>query len=785
MKKQIVLVLFLYCYTWALAQTLPTQTVRGTVVDADSKSPLIGATVFIADVEPIIGTTVDIDGTYKLENVPIGRHTIKAQFLGYQEFKSENIIVNSAKELVLDINLTESIQTTQEIVVTDTEGKQHKPLNEMSVVSARSFSVEETQRYPASINDPSRMAMGFAGVQANRDNNSDIIVRGNSPMGVLWRLEGIDIPNPNHFARIGSSGGGITIFSASLLSNSDFSTGAFAAEYGNAFSSVFDMRFRKGNNEKREYTMRVGLIGLDFATEGPFKKGGASYLVNYRYSTLGILNKLGVHLVGARVDNTFQDLSFNLAFPTKNKKHAFTWFGIGGLSREFTSVDKDTLTWKTYTDYLQSDFSTNMATTGITHTVSLDNKSYIKTTLAGMISQAYWFNDTLTTDRVASSVGKEEYIDGRISLASFYNRKINSKITLKTGLFFSQLFFNYYKDIYNRNTTNTDTLFNLKGNTQLFQPYAQIRYRLNNRLTLQAGVHAVLLTLNGTYSIEPRLAFKYDLGKGHSLSFGYGLHGRMLPLGSYFTQLKDSLGQIQLVNKNLPMLKSHHLVLGYDMYAKNGFHIRSEIYCQLLGSVPVGTAQDSSFWLLNERDGFAQEKLTSTGTGLNYGLDLTIEKFFGNQFFVLTSMAYYRSLSKSLDGVTRSTRFDGIFNTSFMGGKEFTFKKGGVLQLGLRLIYAGGLRYTPADSLASIAANEFIPDLNQIYAKQAPAYFRIDGRIAYRKNFKKVTYWLALDVQNATNRRNVRSEIYDPLEQKIKYAYQSGIVPVLSFQLDF
>ena len=325
MKKALTILCLCFSISFGFAQN-PAQTIKGTVVDQDSRQPLIGATVLIESIEPSMGTTTDVDGSFRLENVSVGRHTIRCQYLGYEAFISENIILNSAKELVLNIALVEAGHTTDEVVVTAFKHS-NEALNTMSIVSTRSFSVEETQRYAASANDPSRMAMGFPGVQASRDNRSDIVIRGNSGIGLLWRLEGIDIPNPNHFARKGSSGGGITVFSVSMLDNSDFSTGAFPAEYGNAFSGVFDIHFRKGNREKREYSFRAGLLGLDFSTEGPLKKGRSSYLINYRYSTLGLLNQMGIHLVGPRVDNNFQDLSFNLYFPSENNKSTFTLWG--------------------------------------------------------------------------------------------------------------------------------------------------------------------------------------------------------------------------------------------------------------------------------------------------------------------------------------------------------------------------------------------------------------------------------------------------------------------------
>ena len=252
----------------------PKQIVRGVIVDKDTQQPLLGATILVTTTEEHIGEVTDFDGKFSVE-LPVGRHRLEFQYLGYETFVIEDAIVNSAKELVLKIELVEGAIVTEEVGVV-ARARGNDPLNPLAVVSTRSFSAEETQRYAASANDPSRMALGFPGVQGSRDARSDIVTRGNAPLGLLWRLEGIDIPNPNHFARRGSSGGGITIFSVSMLSNSDFFTGAFPAMYGNALSGVFDIKFRNGNMEKQEYTLRAGMLGLDFSTEGPIKKGKSS-----------------------------------------------------------------------------------------------------------------------------------------------------------------------------------------------------------------------------------------------------------------------------------------------------------------------------------------------------------------------------------------------------------------------------------------------------------------------------------------------------------------------------
>jgi hypothetical protein len=245
------------------------QQFRGTITDQVLQQPLAGATVTINPLGRSVIT--DEHGVFRFSSIPVGSYRITISYTGFKEGVLENIAVNSGKETVINVSL-EAIIHTEAAVVIKAGSKKNKPLNDMSAVSARAFTVEETQKYAAAVNDPLRMATGFAGVFAADDGNNSIVIRGNSPTGLLWRMEGMDIPNPNHFSTPGNSGGGISILSSQLLSNSDFVTAAFAAEYGNALSGVFDLRLRKGNNEKREYTLQAGVLGLNAAMEGPFSK---------------------------------------------------------------------------------------------------------------------------------------------------------------------------------------------------------------------------------------------------------------------------------------------------------------------------------------------------------------------------------------------------------------------------------------------------------------------------------------------------------------------------------
>lgn len=779
-NKNLFLFLLLLCYSFSLTAQTRTQTIRGQILDKETRQTLAGATISVLDQASPLGAVSDADGNFIIQQVPTGRHRLQCSYVGYEPFVTDNLIVNSAREVVLNIELLEASNKMGEVVV-NARKFGSEPINELAVVSTRSFSVDETQRYAASGNDPGRMAMGFPGVQPSRDSRSDIIIRGNSGVGLLWRLEGIEIPNPNHFARRGTSGGGITIFSVSMLGQSDFSTGAFPAEYGNAVAGVFDMRFRRGNAEKREYTFRAGLLGLDFSTEGPFSKNSkASYLVNYRYSTLGILNNLGIHLVGPRTNNTFQDLSFNLAFPGKNNKHTFTLWGIGGNSKEFYRTE-DQDKWQYFEDWRQYNFVTNMGAVGATHTVLLGDDAYLRTNLALMGQKITVADDTLNTTRLAGNYNNEAYTENRLALSTTYSKKFSSRVSLKAGLQANQVFY----DLQWRRLEGEQfrTLLGSDGSTTQLQPFANLRLRVGTRTTINAGLTGLYLALNGSGAIEPRLGMRYQINEKQAFSLAAGLHSRVLPLGAYFY---DAGGR-DLPNLDLALMKAVHLVAGYDIMIRQGWKFRPEIYWQHLYDVPVAAAAGDTWSMLNTISGFPDRILSNEGTGRNMGLDLIIEKSFEKGAFLILSGSVFSTTYTDNAGKRHSTTFNSGSSATLMGGQEWKMKRNSTLQLGLKVLYNGGQRLTPL--LPGGTVNRYLaePALDQSrpFTEQVQAYFRPDLRIAWRKDGRSA-WTLALDVQNFINRRNQDpiNRSYDPDRNTWIFREQSGLTPILSFQLD-
>lgn len=788
-----------------------TQTIKGRVISQTYGDAKEGATIQVIGTK--LGANADAEGYYEIKNVPIGRLELVCSFL-QQKVYSDAQILTTAKALVYDFEMPELELDTNKSY--NMRVSPFEPKNSANL-GAHTMKIEDIQRAPGNADDPSRYVMTLPGVQPVRDDNSDIIIRGNAPTGLLWRLEGIDIPNPNHFARKGNTGGGISMFSAQLLGKSDFSTGAFSAEYGNALSGVFDLNFREGDMDKREYRLKFGLLGIDLATEGPIKKGHSSYLVNYRYSTLGILNDLGYRLLNKRIDNNFQDLSFSLNFKGKNQSNLKV-FGIVGYSEELWDPVEDSVLYsRSYRS--KRDYLTYMGTIGATYTSFLNENTLFQGTVALVGSQVIDNDDTLDVANAAlmgipnatplpelsaSRFESEDYQNSRLSTHLRITNHSIQNVSLKAGLIASAIRFKVFheaRDIDESNPENFVTLIEGQGSTGLIQPYVQASFS-KGRLAINGGIHGMYLTLNGMGSIEPRLNAKLNLTDGTSVMAAYGLHGRTLPLGNYFTQVREENGSLSMPNMDLDIMKSHHFVLGMEQIffvTRNenkvpAARLSIQLYYQSLFNIPVLPSENASFWLLNQRDGYATEALVSDGTGTNRGIDIAFQKLFSQGFFGQLSTSFYQSRFQTrVPDRSFSTKYDGGFSGNAIIGKEFQIGSGNatkktgpaLLTIAARGFYAGGLRYSPGDPGASAAAGMPVIPLDSTFAEQLDNYFRIDLRLALRKSFAKTAIQFSLDIQNVTNRRNAREELWDEVNNRFYIEKQSGLIPVFSLQFDF
>lgn len=794
------------------------QTVKGRVVDKVTGMGLPGAIVQMRSSENNVAATANNDGYYKLTNVPVGRHSFIFSYTGYRPVPLNDVAITTGKEIVLNIELEENAVSMDEVVVK--AGSDTDVVNTMQVANMKSFSIEETERYAASRQDPARMAQNFAGIQGTNDSRNDIVIRGNSPAGLLWRLEEVDIPNPNHFAVAGSAGGPQSIINNKYLANSEFYTGAFPANYANALGGVFDLKMRNGNNEKHERTFQLGVLGTELALEGPLsRKSGASYLVTYRYSTLALFSSVNFNL-GTSAVPKYQDLGVRLNFPTK-KAGVFSFSSIGGLS------DIDILLSKTherpkelYGDQNRDQyFTTNMGVGILSHVIALGPKTVMRTSLAQarqtIASQHYIIlrNKDFVPKDTLPQILNYDFSENKTTLAWSVKSKLNARNSVKAGFFVHRYDVSYFDKARINSLFDTvaaviesrafKTRINSTATFFLLQPYISFVHKFSERWSLNTGITSQYLTLNGHATLEPRASLRYQFRANQQLSLAYGLHSQMQPTYLYFT-IVDSLvnnGVLipntnrQLVNRNLDFSKSQHLVLGYDYFATRYLKFKTEAYYQYLWNIPVYSVP-SSVSMLNTGSIFNRflpiYSMVNQGTGYNYGLELTVEKLFHRHYFFMFSGSLFDSKYTASNGRTANTNFNGNYMFNLLGGLEYGVGPGGknTLSFGGKITYGGGKRYSPVNLAASNAVMDVVAQDDKVNTLQFPAYNRVDLRIAYRINGKKLGTEFALDLVNIFNTKNVLGLSYAPDPANLSANplvknYQLGFLPLFYVKVDF
>lgn len=781
--RTLLIFLILFGSTGLYAQT--GKPIRGIVTDNASGEPLPSVTIQIINSDPPKGTVTDTEGNFSIGDLPVGRYDIQATYVGYEPMVFRELVVSSGKEAFITISLKENINQLQEVFVRPKVNKQ-EPLNTIATTSARMLSVEEAARYAGGMDDPARLVSSFAGVAGNTNSNG-IAIRGNSPQFLQWRLEGAEIPNPTHFSDITGVGGGIfTALSAQVLGNSDFFTGAFPAEYGNALSGVFDMKLREGNRWDREHSVQIGTLGIDVSSEGPFKKGGqSSYLFNYRYATMALADDLFPGLLGDAAGMRYQDLSFKLNFPTKSAGTFSVW-GTGLIDHFLNDIEPDQNKWESTADNGRGDYKQNMGAGGIGHKYFIDNNTYIKSALAGTFTRNRLLWDVFDTDLIPSRGNDMKGTNRNISLNSYINKKISTKYTNRTGINVSWM---AYDLDYNVSPSFPNTFLPMEnfaksdGNTLLFSAFTNSTIRLSNDVTVNGGLYGQYFALNKHYSIEPRVGVKWMVKPAHTLGLAYGMHSRLEKLDYYFV-ITPRTGN-EPVNKNLDFAKAHHLVLSYDWTVSEDVHLKVEPYFQYLYHVPV--ARDSSFSIINHTDWFLNTPLVNKGKGKNYGIDVTLERYLVDGYYYMFTGSLFESRYTGGDGIWRDTRLNRSFLLNALGGKEWKMgkRKQNMLNVNLRLSFQGGDRYSPVDEAASVEQQEAILDESRAYTEQLSPSFISNITVSYKMNRKKLAHEFAIKVMNANGYEEYGGHYYNYKKKKTEMFKSSVMIPNISYKIEF
>jgi hypothetical protein len=807
MKIFLQFILLFLLTSFGFSQDL-TQNIRGKIIDADTKIPLIGAQVKVVDItDNFYGAACNYNGEFAIYNVPVGKHLLEISFLGYGT-RQISVILNSGRESIVNTELEEESVVGKEIVIT--VQKKGEVNNEMATVSSQSFSIEETNRYAGSRGDPARMMSNFAGAQGTDDSRNDLVIRGNSPAGILYKVEGIDIPNPNHFATSGSGGGPVSILNNKFLANSDFFMSAFPAEYGNSISGVFDLKLRNGNNSNHEFSGQFGFLGTEFQVEGPLsKKSNASYLIGGRYSTFSLLKTIGVS-IGTDAVPVYGDGAFKFNFPLK-KGGDISLFGMGGASTisllisDQTEPTQDAFGEQDRDQY----FGTSMFVTGMTYKKPINSKVFIKSTLAYSKESQHSNHDYIFRHLDADDkwvydadpynmMGFRYDINKGMAYVSV-NQKINRRHYLKYGVNVDLYTYSMNDSVRFEIADSTSDYnvrwdYNSASPAMLIQPFLQWKYKISKQLILNAGLHSQYFSLSNSLSaVEPRAGLKWLVNGNNTIAAGVGLHSQTQPMYIYTYHQLDDNGNKVYHNIDMGFSKSIHSVLSYNLKLNKSMRFKSEVYYQHLYEVPV-EVETSAFSLVNQGSGFARffpDSLQNTGTAQNYGIEFTIEKFFNKSFFFMGTVSLYESKYKGSDGILRDTDYNGNYIANVLVGKEFSIgkKKNQTLSLGIKATYAGGKRYSFVDTVATNAQKEII-FLDEGYnTLKFRDYFRFDAKVNYVFNAKKVTHEFGLDIINMTGYDNYGGLTYTPNPdnpaQPYQFRKQLGLLPIFYYKIEF
>ena len=793
------LLLFILATNLVIAQH-GVQNIRGGIKDRDSELPLSEVTVGLFR-DTVLMNTVQSDenGRFLFPDVTPDRYKLRTYLVGYKSSQLTDVIVNTGKETIVDISIEQEAKVLGEVIVN--ASKNNRSINEMVLTGGKIFSVDETNRYAGSRGDPARMAASFAGTQNSDDSRNDIVIRGNSPTGILWRIEDVDIPNPNHFAIPGTKGGAISILNNKMFRNSDFLLGAFPAEYGNCNAGVFDIKLRNGNNEHHEGTVQFGFLGTELALEGPLsKKANATYLVTYRYSTLKLFEAFKVKIGTDAVPN-YQDASFKINLPLKHRDN-LSFFGIGGTSKidiilsQFDKPSEDIYGENNKDQYFRS----SMSLLGVTYTKSTQSGWWLKATLSQLFNTAREENFVIFRNkqyRVDSLVRSLGYLfkNDKTALALSLQRKINSRNMIKTGVHIDLLHRDLIDSLYSPVTYTFRNRMNTNEYTTLFQAYSQWKYKWNNDLEMNAGLHAQYAGLNKQLVLEPRFSIQWNLSSKAALSAAAGIYSQLQPYYIYYYKAEGTNGTTDEQNRMLGFSKSFHSLLSYEVHLNENLGLKLETYYMRLFDIPVRSGLSSTYSIINEGADFGRffpGKLENKGTGYNDGIECTLEKTFSSGYYYMINSSLFESKYKGSDGIVRNTAYSTNFSMNALMGTEVSISKkhNKLLNLGAKISYGGGRRYSPPDIQASRTQGELVVIDSLRNSLQFKNYFRVDMKVGYKINARKVTHEFGIDLVNTFNTKNILAFVYapdprNPNDNPLKVENQLGFLPLFYYKLDF
>ncbi|MBD3258065.1 TonB-dependent receptor plug domain-containing protein [candidate division GN15 bacterium] len=739
----------------------PRGTLKGSVIDRQTKSPLIGVTVQVEGTDRAAAT--DATGAFEFTRLPVGSYAIRFMSVGYVGVVRTDIIVRSKRITFLEVGLQE---TTTEIEGMTVSAGYFNEVDDHAT-SATSFSAEEVRRAPGSAGDVSRIMAVLPSVAKVNDQLNSLVVRGGSPTENAFYIDNIEIPNINHFPLQGTSGGPISMVNVDFLRAVTFSAGGFGAAYGDRLSSVMDIEFRVGNRDELDLQLDMNMAGFGVLGEGPLAGGKGSWLVSVRRSYLDLI----VDAIGTGIAPRYGDINAKVAVDLAPSTK-LSLLAIGGVDEvNFDSaqaVEDDNVAYGSHKGYEYA--------AGLNLRQLWGNNGYSNTSLSVLGTK---YEGTFYEVSTGDSLTSQNSIESAIQVRNVNHFRLNDRSNIEFGFDYKHHLDSY--DYYVREYTNLfgenipELIVKKDFDSPRVGAFTSLTLRPLPRLTTKLGARFDYFEYNDHTHIAPRFSASYQLTDRTSINAAAGIYYQFLPI----TLLSQQASFRELAD---PV--SRHYILGVTHRLGEATRLTVEGYYKDYDNFPVDPIQPELF--ISDEIAFARivgifENLESIGKARSYGIEVTLQKKLAQNIYGLASTSLYKAEYKAGDGIWRDRIFDNRLLFSMEGG----YKPNDAWEFSLRWIYAGGAPHTPLDLTASQALNRTVKDRDRVNDVRFPDYHSLNIRVDRRFNFRGSSLILYLSVWNAYNRENVAEYYWNEADRKQDTMYQWSLIPLLGVEYEF
>ncbi len=739
--------------------------INGKITDKETQAPVNDAIIEVIGLNT--KTSSDEKGNFEFKNIPYGTYQLKISSLGYETLVKTDIVVLSSRPAAVTVELMVSNITTEEI---DVEGKYFQKSTDEST-SNYNLDFEEIRRAPGAVEDISRMVQILPGISPANDQRNDLIVRGGSPAENLTMIDGIEIPNINHYPTQGSTSGPIGMINVKFINSVDFSTGGFSARYGDKLSSVMHLSFREGYRKKFLSDINLSTAGFGGVFEGPLFTTKGSFMFSVRKSYLNLIR--GAIRLAAVPD--YWDFNLKTVYDF-NPNTKLTFVGVGGLDKisfegESSEISDDNPYGKAKGDQKQFTAGFNLKT--------LFKKGYVQTVLANSTAYTNIENRDLNTDAM------KFYYD---SFESDYNAKsevfyqINSANNIIFGGGARYIKFNY-DNFFNADTTSFGYVIpeiNVSRKDKFYKASAFTQYTLKlltGRLIMNAGLRYDYFSgINDKNAVSPRLGISYSILPTTTISASTGIYYQA---PEYIWLMSDER------NKNLKFISANHYIAGIEHLFSADLRFSVEGYYKDYKNYPVSLLVPTYVLISGGTENGPNlifGEAVSAGYGYSRGIDVSLhKKLTGSGFYGMLNYSLAESKITALEGGERPGSFDYRHNITVIAGYQLAND----WLVGLKFRYTTGRPYTPIDAEASTIAGREVSDFANFNSSRYRDYNRLDLRVDKKWNFKKLSIVSYIELQNVFNTENVYQYFWNEYKNQQSTIYQWAFLPVGGFSIQF